>query len=76
MEKLTEILPWIQIVLSVILILGIIFQQSGAGLGSAFGGGDGATYHTKRGFEKFLFYFTIVISVLFVAGAVVSILIK
>ena len=76
MESIASYLPWIQIVLSVLLILGVIFQQSGAGLGSAFGGGDSATYHTKRGFEKFLFYFTIVVSVLFVASTILAILVK
>jgi len=54
-----------QIVISVALILSILFQKRGAGLGGAFGGG-GATYYQKRGAEKILYYATIVLSVLFV----------
>ena len=60
-------IPYIQIVLSVLLIGGILLQQSEAGLGGAFGGGDGFSsgHHTKRGAEKTLFVGTIVISILF-----------
>jgi protein translocase SecG subunit len=55
---MNSILLWIQIILAIIIILGILAQKSNAGLGGAFGAGnDGATtYHTKRGFEKFLFF--------------------
>ncbi len=67
--SITGMIPYIQIVLSVLLIAGVLLQQSEAGLGSAFGGGDSFSsgYHTKRGFEKTLFIATIVISVLFAA---------
>ncbi len=76
MTILTKILPWIQITLSAILVLSIVLQQSAAGLGGALGGGDGgATYHTRRGLEKFLFYLTIIVGILFVASAVTAILI-
>jgi protein translocase SecG subunit len=39
--NITEVLPYVQIILSVLLVLGILLQQSEAGLGGAFGGGDG-----------------------------------
>lgn len=67
--SITESIPYIQIVLSVLLIGGILLQQSEAGLGGAFGGGDGFSsgHHTKRGAEKTLFIATIVIAVMFVA---------
>jgi preprotein translocase subunit SecG len=67
--SITGMIPYIQIVLSVLLIGGILLQQSEAGLGSAFGGGDSFSsgYHTKRGSEKMLFIATIVIAVLFAA---------
>jgi preprotein translocase subunit SecG len=73
MTALTHILPWIQVSLAVILILGVVLQTSGAGVGGAFGGGDGTIYHTKRGFEKFLFYLTIVVGILFALSALVSV---
>lgn len=67
--SITEGIAYVQIVLSVLLILGVLLQQSDAGLGSGFGGGDGFSsgHHTKRGAEKTIFIATIVISIIFVA---------
>lgn len=67
MMSLTGILPYAQIVLSVILIVAILIQKSEAGVGGSFGGNDNfaAGFHTRRGFEQKLFYFTIIIAVLF-----------
>ncbi len=66
--SITGIIPYIQIVLSVLLIGGILLQQTDAGLGGAFGGGDGFSsgHHTKRGAEKTIFIATIIIAILFV----------
>lgn len=61
----------IQIILGVLLILVIILQQKGSGLGSAFGG-DLGFYRTKRGAEKLLFYATIVLSVVFISASLVG----
>jgi protein translocase SecG subunit len=67
---MVAILPYIQIGLALLLIGGVLLQQSEAGLGSAFGSGDlGQTKHTRRGFEKLLFRSTILISVLFALTA-------
>lgn len=57
----------VQIGLSLIVITVIVIQSKGGGLGNAFGGG--ASYHTKRGAEKTLFYLTIIVSTLFVSVA-------
>ena len=65
----------IQIVLAVALIIVILLQNKGTGLGSIMGG-DGNVYRTKRGFEKTLFYSTIVISIAFFGTAIVNILIR
>ena len=74
MTILTNILPWAQIVLAILIVVCVLLQRSAEGLGGALGGGDmGGVRYTRRGFEKFLFYATIVISVLFVALALVSI---
>ena len=64
---MSHYIPYVQIVLSVLLILGVLLQQSDAGLGSGFGGGDGFSsgHHTKRGAEKTIFIATIVIAVVF-----------
>ena len=59
-----------QIVLSVGLILAILFQVRGGGLGGIFGQSN-AVYRTKRGVEKTLFQLTIVLVVLFVIISIV-----
>ena len=73
MQSIAALLPYINIVISVLLIAAILLQQGDPDLGGAFGGGEsaGASYHTRRGFEKTLFNATIVLAVLF---AVVSFL--
>ncbi|MDB5190274.1 MAG: preprotein translocase subunit SecG, preprotein translocase subunit SecG [Parcubacteria group bacterium] len=76
MEKLAAALPYIEITLSLLLIIGIVLQQRGASLGGAFGGDNFAsTFYKRRGAEKFLFTATIVIAVLFVIVAIANLLI-
>jgi protein translocase SecG subunit len=77
MNLVIQILPYAQIVVSVILILAVMLQQSGAGAGGALGGGDTSSFHhTRRGFEKFLFYLSIVCGILFALFAFLSIISK
>jgi preprotein translocase subunit SecG len=71
---MTSILNIIQLVVAVLMIAGILLQQSGAGLGSAFGGGD-SIYLTRRGAEKTIFVATIVLAILFLATGVVRLVI-
>ena len=66
MDFLVNILPWVQITLSVLLVATILLQQTGAGVGGAFGGSDGSINYTRRGFEKILFRSSIVLAILFV----------
>jgi len=68
---MANILPIIQIIISVLLILAILMQTSAAGLGGAFGDSSGSDsgHHTRRGVEKVLFNGTIILGILF---AVVS----
>ena len=58
------ILSIAQIVVATILIVLIILQERGGGLSQAFGGGS-EFYGARRGFEKWLFYITVVIAFLF-----------
>jgi protein translocase SecG subunit len=77
MILVTKLLPYAQIILAVILVSAILLQQTGAGLGGALGGDDiGSFHHTRRGFEKFLFYLSIVCGILFALFALLSIIIK
>lgn len=48
----------IQSILSVLITGAILLQAQGSGFGTTWSGG-GETYHTRRGLEKVLFYFTI-----------------
>ena len=68
MELLVLALPWIQIIISVGLSGLILLQRSGAELGGAFGGGDGGggTLYTRRGFDKVIFFTTIIFSIAFI----------
>ena len=61
-----------QIVLSVALILAILFQVKGGGLGGIFGQAD-TVYRTKRGAEKTLFQFTIVLVILFIIISILAV---
>jgi len=68
------VISLIQIMLGVLLILVIIIQQKGSGLGSTFGA-DLGFYRTKRGAEKLLFYLTIILSVAFILLSLIGLLI-
>ncbi len=54
----------VNIVSACVLIVSILLQQRGSGLGAVFGG-EGSIYRTKRGIEKILFFASIVLAVLF-----------
>lgn len=65
----------LHVVVSVLLIVSILLQSRGSGLSTAFGGGMGG-YHTKRGFDKFLFNSSVVLSVLFIGLAIATIILS
>lgn len=64
MKDLYKILLISEAIVSLLLIVLILVQGKGAGLSDVFGGG-GASYSSKRGFEKKLHYFTVLLGVLF-----------
>jgi preprotein translocase subunit SecG len=64
----------VQIIISILLIIVILLQNRGTGLGSAFGGTGGGVYLTKRGLEKKLFIATIVLAVLFFGASLANLL--
>ena len=63
-----------EIVVSILLIISILLQNRGAGLGGTFGGSFGG-YHTKRGFEKFLVAFSVILSGLFIVLALLNLIV-
>jgi preprotein translocase subunit SecG len=60
-----------QIALSVALILAILLQVRGGGLGGIFGQAD-SVYRTRRGIEKTLFQLTIILAVLFIIISIIT----
>jgi protein translocase SecG subunit len=63
-----------QIIIAILLIISILLQNRGSGLGAAFGG-EGNVYMTKRGAEKTIFIATIVLATLFLGLGVLRLLI-
>jgi len=62
-----------QIIISIALIIVIVLQsRSSGGLGSIFGG-DNSLFRTRRGVEKTLFNFTIVLAVAFVIVSILAV---
>lgn len=55
-----------QIIVSIALVAAILLQARGTGLSGTFGG-DSAVYRSRRGIERRLWQFTILLLVLFVA---------
>lgn len=62
----------VTIILSIVLIGVILLQTQGSSFSGAFGGGSDSIQRTRRGFEKTLFQFTIIISILFVIMCILS----
>jgi len=63
------------IITSVALIVSVILQSKGAGLGGLTGADTGGVYTARRGIERTLFWVTIVLSVIFFALAITTLLI-
>ena len=69
------VLPYVQIVLSILLVAAIMLQQRGSSLGGAFGGDNfSATFHKRRGSEEFLFRASIVLAILFVGSTLLTVI--
>jgi preprotein translocase subunit SecG len=60
------------IITSIALILSVILQSKGAGLGGLTGGDAGGIFTARRGIEKVLFRVTIVLSVIFFSLAIAA----
>ncbi|MDP2671470.1 MAG: preprotein translocase subunit SecG [bacterium] len=65
----------IQIVVACLLVVVIIMQNKGSGVGSIFGGGS-VVYRSRRGVEKLLHYATIVLALSFAVLSLSSVLIS
>jgi preprotein translocase subunit SecG len=77
-STISTALQIIQVLISIALVVVIILQAKGVGLGSLFGGGDAGLGITKtrRGLEKTLFQITIILGAAFLLNAIIQITIQ
>jgi preprotein translocase subunit SecG len=66
----------VQLIVSICLIVAVLLQVKGRGLGGLFGGSDAGIYKTRRGAEKTLFNLTIGLVVLFFVFSFASVLLQ
>ena len=64
------------IITSIALIISVVLQSKGAGLGGLTGMDTGGVFAARRGLEKTLFKITIVLSVIFFMLATISVLVR
>lgn len=70
-------LQLIQVILAVALILAIVLQAKGMGLGNLFGNDTGmGITKTRRGLEKTLFQMTIILGALFLINSVLQLMLQ
>ena len=72
---MTQFLQIALIITSVALILSVILQSKGAGLGGLTGADTGSVFTARRGIERTLFWVTILLSVLFFALTIALIIV-
>jgi preprotein translocase subunit SecG len=64
------------IITSVALIISVIMQNKGVGLGGLPGSDTGGVFTARRGIEKTLFYITIGLSVLFFILTISAVIVR
>jgi protein translocase SecG subunit len=72
--SISYILTIIDMVVMVALIITVVLQNKSSGLSNIFGGGGVVT--TRRGVDKYLFYTTIILGVLFAGLSMAIILLS
>ena len=73
---MTTILEGSLILTSIALVISIILQSKGAGMGSLSGSDPGGVFTARRGIEKTLFYVTILFSIIFFVLAITLVIIS
>jgi preprotein translocase subunit SecG len=66
----------VQLIVSICLIVAVLLQVKGSGLGGLFGGSDAGIYKTRRGAERTLFNLTVGLVVLFFVFSFASVLLQ
>ena len=71
-REMAPYLNVIEILTSILLVILILLQAKGTGLGSIFGQ-EGAVFRTRRGAEKVIFQLTVVVGVVFCALSLLTV---
>lgn len=64
------------IITSVALIVSVVLQNKGIGMGGLTGSDSGGVFTARRGIEKTLFWITIILSVVFFILTVTAVLLE
>jgi protein translocase SecG subunit len=70
-----NILTLAQIIVSIAIVVLVLLQERSSGAGGIFGGGEGGFYQTRRGLEKVIYIATLILIAVFVALALVNLVI-
>lgn len=73
--KISDYINIALIIISALLIVSVILQSKGAGLGGLTGADTGSVFTARRGVERTLFRLTIVLSVIFFVLVLVQVFI-
>ena len=65
----------LNIIFSVLIVVFILIQGRGAGLGSAWGGG-GEMFQTRRGMEKIILLMTTILIIIFLVVSLINLFVK
>lgn len=65
----------LNIIFSVLIVVFILIQGRGAGLGSAWGGG-GEMFQTRRGMEKIILWMTTAFIIIFLVVSLINLFVK
>lgn len=65
----------LNIIFSVLIVVFILIQGRGAGLGSAWGGG-GEMFQTRRGMEKIILWMTTIFIIIFLVVSLINLFVK
>jgi preprotein translocase subunit SecG len=63
------------IIVSIAMVISIVIQSKGAGLGGLTGADTGGVFTARRGIEKTLFWVTLVLSIVFFVLAISAVII-
>ncbi len=69
----SDVINIFQILVALTLIVAVLMQAKGSGLGNIFGGAGGDAFRTRRGIERVLFRVTIGLIVVFVGLSIAAI---